>query len=365
MMNVQDSDVQPSDGTGQTFQGMGLGRSGPWYAAGSVGRMLRPGNIGALYVLAILVVVFSILAPSTFPEVATVREVFDNNAITGLAALATIIPLCCGLYDLSVAYTMSLTGVVTAYGITHGLGVGPAILLGMGCAVVVGLVNGSVVVTLRINSFIGTLAVGSLVQAMVSLVSGDTTISGIALTKGYSKIAQSEVGGFTLPVFYLLALCLSVWILLEHTATGRRMYATGFNFEAARLAGVRVRRLQWNSLMASSILGGAAGIVLGSSVSAGTPGIGSPFLLSSFAAAFLGATQLKHGRFNAWGTVLAVIVLGTGVTGLGLASAPQWAGSAYTGVVLLASLAMAGRQRRELGRVAERLRRARIAASAR
>ena len=71
-----------------------------------------------------------------------------------------------------------------------------------------------------------------------------------------------------------------------------------------------------------------------------------PYLLPAFAAVFLGATQLKNGRFNAGGTIIAVLLLGTGVTGLGLADAPQWSSSMFVGVVLIAALAVTGIQRR-------------------
>ena len=84
---------------------------------------------------------------------------------------------------------------------------------------------------------------------------------------------------------------------------------------------------------------GATGIVLASTLGSGSPTAGTPYLLPAFAAAFLGATQLKHGRFNAGGTIIAVLLLGTGVTGLALANAPQWAGDMFVGVVLIAALA--------------------------
>jgi len=86
--------------------------------------------------------------------------------------------------------------------------------------------------------------------------------------------------------------------------------------------------------------------VLASTIGSGDPTAGTSYLLPAFAAAFLGATQLKHGRFNAIGTLIAVLLLGTGTTGLGLANAPQWSADMFVGVVLIASLAVTGIQRR-------------------
>jgi ribose transport system permease protein len=203
-----------------------------------------------------------------------------------------------------------------------------------------------VVVALRIDSFIATLATGSLIQALITMATGDTPILDIKLSGGFSKIGQTDIAGVTLPVFYAVLVALAIWYLLEHTATGRRLYATGFNPDAAKLAGVPIDRLRFMSLIASGGLAGAAGIVLASTLQSGSPSAGSPYLLPAFAAAFLGATQLKHGRFNAWGTIIAVLLLGTGTTGLALANAPQWAANMFVGVVLIASLAVTGLQRR-------------------
>ena len=100
------------------------------------------------------------------------------------------------------------------------------------------------------------------------------------------------------------------------------------------------------SLVVSGSLAGATGLVLASTVGSGDPSAGTSYLLPAFAAAFLGATQLKHGRFNAFGTLIAVLLLGTGTTGLALANAPQWSADMFVGLVLIASLAVTGIQRR-------------------
>jgi ribose transport system permease protein len=314
-----------------------------------VQRVLSPQNAGAVYVLVAICIVFSFWAPSTFPEFITVKQIFNGNAINLLAALGLILPLSCGVFDLSQAYTMSLTGVVAAYLVAnHGYPLWLAIVLALLVAIFIGFVNVLVIVRLKIDSFIGTLATGSLIQAGITMVSHDNSINANVLTAGFSKVAQGEWVGFTLPVFYALGLAVIVWYLFGHTATGRRMYATGFNNRAARLAGVRTDRLQMGSLLVGSFLAGLTGIVLASSIGAGDPTVGTPYLLSTFAAVFLGATQIKRGRFNAVGTIIAVVLLGTGVTGLGLANAPEWTGSMFIGVVLIAALGISGLQRRRV-----------------
>jgi ribose transport system permease protein len=320
-------------------------------------------KVGAVYVWLGIVVVFSIWVPNTFPTLSTVKQVLNANAITALAALAITIPLAARVFDLSFAYVMTLTGVITAHFLSVGVPLVPALLLGLGAGVVIGVINAAVVVVMRIDSFIATLATGSVIQALITMITGGTAIISPKLQGGFAKIGQTNINGFTLPVLYALVVAVAMWFLLEHTATGRRLYATGFNPDAAKLAGVRVDRLRFASLIVSGSLAGATGIVLASTIGSGDPTAGTSYLLPAFAAAFLGATQLKHGRFNAFGTLIAVLLLGTGTTGLALANAPQWSADMFVGVVLIASLAVTGIQRRAVvgsgGRLQALLRRVR------
>lgn len=309
-------------------------------------RGLAFNRIGAVYVWLAIVVVFSLWVPNTFPTMSTVKQVLNANAITALAALSITIPLAARVFDLSFAYTMTLTGVVTAHFLTVGVPLVPAVLLGLATGLLIGVANAIVVVVMRIDSFIATLATGSLIVALITMATGGTAIISTKLQGGFAKIGQTNIQGFTLPVLYALVVAIAMWFLLEHTATGRRLYATGFNPDAAKLAGVRVNRLRFVSLVVSGSLAGATGLVLASTIGSADPNAGTSYLLPAFAAAFLGATQLKHGRFNAFGTLIAVLLLGTGTTGLALANAPQWAADMFVGIVLIASLAVTGIQRR-------------------
>jgi ribose transport system permease protein len=318
-------------------------RRSPW-------TVISPRNISAIYVLLVICVVFSIWSPSTFPTVATVQEVLTDNAITALAALALIVPLSARVFDLSFAYTMTLAGVIAAYFVVnHHLNVYLSFVIAILVSICIGAINGIVVVVMRIDSFIATLATGSLILSfIVYFTNGGIDINSPILSGSFSKLGLASVGGITFPVFYALAFAVILWIFMQHTATGRRLYAIGFNPEAARLANIRIHRLRFCSLLISAGIAGAAGVVLASSLSAGSTSAGTPYLLPCFAAAFVGATQFKGSRFNAWGTLLAVIMLGTGVVGLGLADAPSFTGELFTGVVLIAALAGSGMRKREL-----------------
>ena len=307
-------------------------------------------KVGGIYVLLLIIIYFSITVSDTFPQWDTVRQILNGNAVSAMVALALVVPMSAGVFDISVAYTMSLSGVVAAWLVVHtGLPLGIVIVLGVLTGTAVGIINGIVVVLMRIDSLIATLATGSLIQALITMVTHDNTISDAKLSGGFSQIAQKSVQGLTLPILFALLMALGIWYMQQKTATGRRLYAVGFNRDATRLAGISTEKLRFATLITSGTLAGFTGVVLASSIGSGAPTAGTPYLLTAFAAVFLGATQLKEGRFNAWGTIIAVLLLGTGTTGLGLAGAEAWARSMFTGIVLIAALFVTGLQRRQVG----------------
>jgi ribose transport system permease protein len=302
-------------------------------------------NIGAIYVWAVIIVVFAFWAPDTFPTWQTVKTVLNQNAISGLIALALIVPLSARIFDLSVGNAMGLCNVIVAWLLVNqGVPMGLAIILTIAAGIVIGLINAVVVITWGIDSFIATLATGSLMAALTTVVTDDQAIIGNQLNGNFGKLATSDLGGVAVPVFLMLAVAVGIWYLLNYTVTGRRIYATGFNEDGSRLSGIQTGRLRFATLIVSGAVAGIAGILLASQVSSGSPDIGPPYLLDAFAAAFLGATQFG-GRFNAWGTVIAVLLLGTGKAGLVLVGAPVWAPSMFSGVVLLFALGLGNLER--------------------
>jgi ribose transport system permease protein len=201
------------------------------------------------------------------------------------------------------------------------------------------------VVVFRINSFIGTLATGSLLQAAIIAVTNEQNLtSGIDFH--FQEIGTASIGDITLPVIYMFAVAIVLWFVLEHTVLGRSAHATGLAEIPARLSGVRTDALKFGSLLVSATIAGFAGILLTAIVGSASPTVGPPYLIPAFAAAFLGATQLRGGLFNAWGTVIAVLLLGTVNVGLSLGNVPLWTPFAFTGVVLILALGLGGLRRR-------------------
>ena len=293
-----------------------------------------------LYVEIVAVIVFLIWVPTTFAASATVTGILDQNAVTGLVALALVVPLAAGVFDLSIGFTLGATSIFCAWLLGHtSFNVAEVVVVSVAFAALIGCVNGFVVVTLRIDSFIGTLATGSLLQSVILIVSGDQDLTS-GITPSFLHLGTSSIGHITAPVFVMLGVTLTIWYVLSHAALGRHVHATGLSEVPAKLAGIRTDRIRFCSLVLSATISGVAGILLTAIVSAGDPTVGPSYLIPAFAAAFLGATQFRDRLFNAWGTVFAVWLLGTITTGLALTNAPVWMPYVFQGVVLIVALSM-------------------------
>lgn len=302
-------------------------------------------RFGAVYVLALIVVIFSIVEPATFPSTATIKSILNEYSVDALVALGVTVPLAAGLFDLSVGSLVGMSGMSAAWllGHTH-LPAGIVIIAVLGVGLVAGLLNALVVVVLRVDSFIGTLGTGSLFAAATLGISGNQVLSKGLMTGDFSRIvATANVGGIAIPVVFAFAATILVALALERTVGGRHTYSLGFAPDVAAMIGLRVGRIKTVSFVVSAGLASLAGMALVGSVGGADPASGPSYLLGAFAAAFLGATQVRPGRFNPWGTVIAVLMVGCGDVGLLLTGAATWAPSVFEGVVLIAAIWLTGR----------------------
>lgn len=297
-------------------------------------------NASALWVLLAIVIIFSITIPNTFLSPRTWTSLLDNQAVVAIAAVGLVIPLAAGAFNLAVGAQVGVASMMVGWLLMQvGLPIPVAVVLTILFAAVVGLITGFIIVRFRIDSFIATMGVSSLLAATVTLLSGGRQILGMPTS--LVDFGTGRVLWFTYPFLVMIVLSLLVWYLLERTPLGRRVYATGGNPEAARLSGVKVGGIVIGSLVACGVLTGVAGILVTARLGNADPTIGPAYLLPAFTAAFLGSTQFQGGRFNVWGTVLSVYVLAAGVKGLQLSGAPTWIPDAFNGLALLVAVGLA------------------------
>ena len=326
------------------------------------------GKWGLAFLAVALLIVFSLLKPDSFATLDNYRSILDNQTIVVLLAFAAMVPLIVGRFDLSVAAVLSISHVF-AIGIIIKQGWSPAIAIvaTLAFVVIVGLVNGLLVVMLQVDAFVATLATSSIVGGIALAYSGGKTIFG-AVPASFTDLARGKFLGVPQPVILVAVVAVVLGLVLGTLPVGRRMYATGGNERAARLTGIATKRYVIGAFITSAFLAGLAGLVLGSRLGTASPSTGASLLLPAFAGAFLGATTVRPGRFNVAGTIIAVYTLAIAVAGLQQMGAPVWFEPVFNGCALVLAVsssqwALRQRQRRARNKEIEALNQAGTAAT--
>jgi len=284
---------------------------------------------------AVVAIVFSILQPAAFLTWSNVASMFASQTVLVVVTLALIIPLTTGDFDLSVGSVVGISAMTVAItNVNWGLPIGLSVLLALAVGLVVGLVNGALIVLLKIDSLIVTLGMSTIITGVTLWISEARTITGVDQAL-IDAVIRTRLFGIPLEFFYGILLAVLIWYVFEYTPIGQRMLVVGRNRDVARLAGIQVGRVRWGAMASSSVIAAFGGVlVVGTSGSAG-PSTGLDLLLPAFAAAFLGSTTIRPGRFNPWGTLIAAYFLVTGITGLQLVGGQTYVQNLFYGGALI------------------------------
>jgi ribose transport system permease protein len=327
----------------------------PTPAAPAAGASARPGwlalvsRFGVLIALVLLVVVFGALRPHVFFTTSNVQSIITLAAPTLVVALGLSIVLTMNDFDLSVGGMIGLGGSAAVVLMANEHIAWPvAILGGLALGVGFGLLNGLIVTISGASSFIVTLGMTSVMTGVEFLLTGEQTIySGIS--PAYIKIGQGAFLGINYQVWIAIVLTVATYLFLHRTETGRYMFAIGNSPGAARLAGIRMRQLRTAGFAIAAFTAAVAGILITAQGASSTPQAGTPYLLPSYAAVFLGSAVFWPGRFNVPGTVVGVLFLGviqTGLSMLGLSTAMV---NIVEGAVLVIAITLSRLDRRMAG----------------
>jgi ribose transport system permease protein len=302
-------------------------------------------------VLVLLWVGFSLNSPESFATTSNLQTILSVQATTGLLALAVVVPLVAGHFDLSTGFQFGLAqSLCSILVIREHWNPLVAVLAVLAVGVVIGVINGQLITRLGLPSFTTTLGTGMLVLGATEWLTKNQVITGPAPT-WFLDLGRIRLFGVPLPFLYLAVVAVALFVLLEFTVWGRRAYAVGANVTAAKLSGIAAERQVRQSLMIAGLLCSLAGCMSMASLGGSSPVIGLGSLLPAFAAAFLGATCIRPGRYNVAGTVIAVYVIGIGITGLQQLGAEVYVQDVFNGGALLVALIIStlARRRRVAG----------------
>lgn len=296
---------------------------------------------GLILAWVIVIGVFTYLKPGLFFTTQNFATIFSSQAVLVVLALALLLPLTAGDYDLSAAAILTLSSTLLAVlNVQHHWSLGAAVALVLVVGAGIGAVNGALIVLLQLDSFIVTLGVGTTVGGVVLWITNSTTISGISPTLT-NLVIEPKLFKIGLGFFYALALCAVLWYVFEFTRVGRHLLFVGKGRKVSRLSGINVGALRWAAMIGCGALSSFAGILYAGTSGSADPTSGLSFLLPAFAAAFLGSTSIVPGRFNPWGTFIAVYFLVTGITGLALLGVQVFVQDLFYGGALVVAVTVA------------------------
>lgn len=317
-------------------------------------------HYGSLIGMASIVLFFWIALPDTFMTLRNWLNISQQLSMLVVVAVTMTVVMVMGDFDLSVGAMASLSGVVAAVLFTQGLPVPVALAGAVAVGLLGGLANGVLVSLLGILPFVATLATLTMFSGAAFLVSGGKTIFGRDIPQGFADFARSGLPLGTwdgkpvlFPALTLLAAAVTfaVWLVLEHTLYGRRLYAIGGNAEAARLAGVRVTALRLSAFAFTGVGAAVAGLMYASRVASANPVQGDGLMLTAIAAVFLGMTVTRDGQPHVLATVAGVVTLGVMDNGLTQLQVDSYVRQVLVGAIILVAVSISA-----LGRRAIRLR---------
>lgn len=317
---------------------------------------------GFLVLMAGMVVFFG-LRTDGFLSTSSAIFILQSVAITGILALGVTCTLVVGGFDLSIGSVATSALMLSAYVmVVWELSAFWAVVLCLLMGAGVGLINGLLIVRMKVPDLLATLGMMFLLLGVQRIPTEGRSISaGMALPGGGTAGGQfSEAflmlgryrlwGTVPLSVVFLIVIAIAVWVFLETTRHGRLMYAIGSNQKAASLAGANVDRYKIVAYMISGVLASVGGILLAARLGRGDVASGNNLLLDSVAAALIGFAVLGASKPNAFGTAVGALFVGILLQGLTMMNAPYYTQDFIKGAVLVVALmftfALSGRKTR-------------------
>lgn len=292
------------------------------------------GNIGIIFVLLILCVVLSIVSPVflTTENLITVLRQVSNNVFLALGMTLVMI---LGGIDLSVGAIVAVSGTLTVgFMVNNGIPMPVAILLGVIIGTLLGFFNGVIITQFKLPAFIVTLATMNIAQGIAYIYSGGR--SARITNDAYTQLGTGKLFGFLpLPVLYMAILIVIFIVLLNKTKFGTNIFAIGGNREAARLSGVRIKKVEIAVYTLAGLLSALAGIVLSARMYSGQPSVGQGYEMDAIAACVLGGVSMAGGRGRISGTIFGVMIIGVVSNGLNLMGVSSFWQLLVKGLIIL------------------------------
>jgi ribose transport system permease protein len=307
-------------------------------AKAALGFFARYATIIGLFAM---IAAFSVISPRAFPTVNNFTNVLNQASLAMIIAGGLTLAVVVGELDLSIGFAASLHGIlVTGLIVSNQLPISVAIVIVLAVGALIGLINGLIVTKIRVNSVIATLGVGTILTGLAFAYS-----AGVPIVAGVpEEFLQLSLGRWLFGIpnnILIMAIVLGgLWLLVERTSLGQEIQAVGGNPAAARLAGIDVDRIKILGFIISGVCAALTGILLASRLGSGTASAADSYLLTAFAAVFLGSATLRDGEFHVLGTLIGALIIAFGFNGLNIFGAPTFSQYVLQGAILIIAVGL-------------------------
>ena len=294
-------------------------------------------EFGVLLALFALIIVLSIASPE-FRTVDNFLSLLRQSSINGFLAFGMTCVILTGGIDLSVGSVLALTSALVAGFMTQGIPAPVAMLAGIVIGVLFGIISGFLVTAGKIQPFIATLVTQIVFRGFTMIYTGGRPISSLGDSFLFKFIGKGNLFGIPFPVIIFVVIFLIMWFILEKTTFGRRLYATGSNAAAAKLAGVNIDKTKVMTYAISGGMAALAGLILLSRLGSAQPRAGEGYELDAIAAVAVGGTSMNGGRGRIWGTFVGILIIAVLNNGLNILDVSSYWQDVVKGAVILVAV---------------------------
>lgn len=311
--------------------------------------LLKSREFSLVLVILVVTVALTIARPGIFFTAQNFEAILNGMVFDLLTAAGMTVAFILWGIDLSVGSVLALTSVITAMSLRADLGIFLSLFIGIGVAIIAGLVNGFLIGKFKIAPFIVTLAMYSIARGFAVVLTSGYYLS--QLPANFIAIGRMKVAGIPFPVLFVIVVLIILEFLLKKHDFFHQMYFVGNNPMASSLSGINTKKILLIGYMISSLLAGFAGILMTSRLAMGFSGFGQLAETRAIAAAVIGGASFAGGSGSILGASLGVLLLALINNGFVLLNgSPNWQ-QAVSGIILLVAVGVDAYRRRNERRV--------------
>lgn len=285
----------------------------------------------------VLVFVIMTIVSDNFLTYNNLSNIGRQVSINAIIAVGMTFSILTGGIDLAVGSVMALSGTIMAGLMSaNGVPMSAAIVAGLALGTVLGGLNGFFIAYAKMPPFIVTLAMMTIARGLALIYTGGYPISGI--DQAFAFFGRGSILGIETPIVITLVIYAITHVVLNHTPFGRHVYATGGNYEASRLSGIKVSWILFMVYTISGLTSAIAGLIITSRLMSGQPNAGVGFELDAIAAVVLGGTAMSGGKGTIIGTLMGALLLGVLNNGLNLIGINPYVQNVIKGIIILIAI---------------------------